>query len=229
MQIAAEMARAGTECSGQNWSGAYCRFPWVDEVTLALIGYELCGTYLLDPNDPKGFRNTTQPLTSVAQVDRFLNRHGNRKGTGLARRALSLVHDGSHSPMETAMALQLTGPRRVGGMGLPPGKLNCHIATSTGDRWVDLGWKDKGVGVEYQGKAWHADAEADDRRRNLVVASGMNLFVARFKDLSSVDLFDRLAQGIARSLGLRIRVRDRDFYARRSALWRVVLPPIDRA
>lgn len=227
-QLAQETARAGTPCSGERWGKTHCRFPWIDEVSLALLGFELCGTYLLrndeDGVGSKGFVNTPRALTDAESIRRVLSALGRFKGAKLARDAAGLVQNGSHSPMETAMALQLTGPRRVGGMGLPRGELNCKIVTPSGDRWVDLGWKRQGVGIEYLGRDWHTDAEADDRRRNGIVGSGMNLFIARFKDLSAVDLFDTLSKGLARALGVRLRVRSKDFRARRAALWAKVLP-----
>lgn len=226
VQMAQETARRGTTCSGEKWRGGFCRFPWVDEVELALLGFELCGTYFLT-DDEDGFRTASRSVTSVHKIKSYLARQGRQHGIGLARKATALIQDGAHSPMETAMALQLTAPRRVGGMGLPQGTLNCKLATLEGDRWVDLGWRKERVGIEYLGKKWHADPERDDRRRNAIVGSGMNLFIARFRDLSRIDLFDELSCGIARALGVRLRVRDREFRARRAALWAKVLPPLD--
>lgn len=223
-QLAQQTARAGTPCSGELWGTAYCRFPWVDEVALALKGFELCGTYLLDQENEDGFVNTPRPLTDAGRLQRTVAALGQFRGVRLARAAAKLVQDGAHSPMETAMALQLTAPARVGGMGLPCGVLNCRLATVDGDRWVDLGWKSKDVGIEYQGKKWHTSAEADDRRRNGIVGAGMNLFIVRYRDLCSVDLFENLAYGLARALGVRLRTRGKDFRARRAALWERVLP-----
>lgn len=205
---------------------SFVRYPWLDEVDLALKGFELCGTYLRDEEGEDNIRNTKRPLTSVAKIGALLATLKGHDGVKFARRVLELVQDGSHSLMETAMALQLTGPRRIGGVGLPQGTLNCKIETSVGSRWVDLGWKDLRVGIEYQGKKWHQDAERDDRRRNKIAGTGMNLFIVRYKDLSEIDMFNSLVEGVARTLGVRARVRDKDFRPRQRALWAKVLPPV---
>lgn len=228
IQLAQHICAIRSEMRDSRAGMGFRRFPWLDEVDLALWGFELCGTYLKDEEAPDTIRNTPRPLTSVGRIGALLRTLDGHGGIKLARRSLGLVQDGAHSLMETAMALQLTGPRRIGGMGLPHGMLNCRISTSTGDRWVDLGWPQHCVGIEYQGKRWHSDAERDDRRRNGIVGTGMNLYIARFRDLSDSELFYELAEGVARSLGERIRIRDRDFRARQRALWARVLPPVDR-
>lgn len=225
LQLAQMACLEGAGKRDGNAGRSFCRFPWLDEVDLALLGFELCGTYLRDEDGLDNIRNTERPLTSRVKISALLTALPGYPGIGLARRSLELVQDGSHSLMETAMALQLTGPRRVGGMGLPKGELNCQIVTTRGDRWVDLGWKDLRVGVEYQGRLWHTDAERDDRRRNRIVGAGMNLFIVRFDDLRSKDLFDDLVSDLSRALGYRVRIRSQDHRARQMALWTRVLPP----
>ena len=197
---------------------------WQDEAELALIGLELCGTYRLDPDSEKGFRNVEEPLTSTDRLRRFLDSCGSHPGGPIARRAIESVADGSNSPMESVMALRLLGKRRIGGLGIDGGVLNYRIRTQRCDRYVDLAFPRAGVGLEYQGKAWHLDAEADDRRRNNIIGSGMTLITVRFKDMADLQLFDDLVHDLSRAMGIRIRPRGKDFRLRQRQLGASTLP-----
>ena len=77
---------------------------------LAMIGLELCGTYLLD-DSWDGLTNTAKPLTSVEQITRVLDAMPGAPGVVRAREALVLVGDGSNSPMESVLCALLTWPR----------------------------------------------------------------------------------------------------------------------
>lgn len=226
-QLAEQACKEGAGKRGGN-GFVFKRFPWLDEVDLALKGFELCGTYLVDEQGEDHIRNTGRALTSVTRIASMLRLLAGSPGVAFARRALGFVQDGSHSLMETAMALQLTGPRRIGGVGLERGELNVRIETSKGPRWVDLGWVSRKLGLEYLGRAWHADVVRDDRRRNKLAGAGMSIITVRFKDLSDIQLFQELVDDIADVLGTRVRIRDREFRARQRALWSKVLPPVQR-
>lgn len=227
-QLAQLACAEGAGNPGRVYGRTFCRFPWLDEVDLALKGFELCGTYLFDPEGEDNIRNTERPLTSCVKMGSLLGAMSGRHGAKLARRALELVQDGSHSLMETSMALQLTGPRRIGGIGFERGVLNCKVETSVGDRYVDLAWRRKNIGLEYLGRKWHEDTVKDDRRRNKLAGSGMSIITVRIKDLSDPYLFEELVQDVADALGTRVRIRDREFSARRHALWEKTLPPLRR-
>ena len=105
-----------------------------DVVDLALVGLELCGTYLLD-NDQSGwdgFVNIDMPMTSRQSIGRIAGHLKWRPGLGKAREAMGLVVDGCHSPMESVLLALLTFPRRLGGFGLSGARANYCIATPSG-------------------------------------------------------------------------------------------------
>lgn len=197
-----------------------------DEVDLALIGFELCGTYLIEDDMWDGFINTAEPVTSVEKLARAVSTLGRFRGVCKARRALSLIQDGSHSPMESVMTLLLASSRRVGSVGFPRGSLNMRVMTADGPRFVDLGWPTLGAGLEYKGRAAHAleKTKRDDRRQNKLAGSKMTIINVWYEDLSDPILFKALVRDIAHVLGVRIRIRDKGFSTRHSLLRMKLLP-----
>lgn len=203
-----------------------------DEIDLALVGYEICGTYVLDQDEDSwdGMINTTQPMTSTDKIQRMIAALSGRTGVKKAAVALSLVNDGSNSPMETILALLLTLPQRLGGLNLGPITMNKHVATSTGDRWVDVYFEGHNVGLEYKGREPHSLEKVgrDDRRQNKLVSSGVTILNVWYEDLADSHLFDQLVSDIASALGKRIRSRSNKFNQRQRLLRQRLLPSIRR-
>lgn len=199
----------------------------IDELDLACIGYELCGTYVLD-HSWDGFTNTNVPMTSVTRIKRFLDRSSNARGVRCARRALDLMLDGAHSPMETIMALLLFTPQRIGGAGFEGARLNYRVMTSDGPKLVDAAFPGLGVGLEYKGRAYHSIEASgrDDRRQNRLVGAGMTILNVWYEDLADERHLDALVHDIARALGVRLRCRRKDYEMQRRLLHHRLLPSI---
>lgn len=199
----------------------------LDVIEAARIGFELCGTYLLDESWD-GLCQTDAPMTSVRSIARFIESRGPFPGVRDVRAALKLVQERSNSPRETVAIMLLTLPRRLGGMGFPLGEANCRMATSLGERFVDYGWRKLGVGIEYQGKEFHSieQVEREDRRRNAIAACGVTVFNVWNDDLVQEQLFEQLVVALARAMGLRLRPYDEVFLARRSVLRAMLLPTV---
>ena len=198
-----------------------------DEVDLALIGYELCGTYVLDTSWD-GLTNTQSPMTCRASIARVLSHQSGCSGVVKARKALELVRDGSNSPMETVLCALLTFPRRLGGYALGPVSLNYQVSTGLGTRYIDLAFPACKVGLEYKGKEYHSVERAgrDDRRQNEITGSGWTILNVWYEDLVEEHLFDRLIQELARAMGIRIRIRSEAFAARRALLRARLMPAV---
>lgn len=252
----------------------------VSEADLALMAFEMCGTYSLVRGDiggseidkeagggsdvhdesahvglnvgakrevptdaldasacggPNGMSLVAQelaiPLTTCRRINRAIAHAPWLHGVKSARAVMQYVRDGSASPMETAMAMLLTAPSRIGGMGFEPGILNGEIHADEGLRRIDLLWPRYRLGLEYQGKepheGWRKRIE-DDERRNVIVSTGINVMAVYFQDLVRSDRLDCLVRNIARAMGRRIRVRVRDHRHRQMVLQSKVLPPIER-
>ena len=241
----------------------------VSEADLALMAFEMCGTYSLvrgngwesgigketggdsagtgiygTPNDdvepmvcggsdamPLVAQELATPLTTCRKINRAIVRAPWLHGVKPARAIMQYVRDGSASPTETAMAMLLTAPSRIGGMGFEPGILNSEIHTDEGLRRIDLLWPRYRLGLEYRGEepheGWRKGIE-DDERRNAIVSTGINIMAVYFQDLARPDRLDRLVCNIARAMGRRMRVRVRDHRNRQMVLQSKVLPPIER-
>ena len=100
------------------------------EIELALKGFELTGTYRLDPASNEGFRTIAESCCDKRRIRHILDEMPYVHGRALARRALGLVRERSHAPSETAMALLVAGPRRLGGMGFAGAVLNWQVMTT---------------------------------------------------------------------------------------------------
>ena len=105
----------------------------------ALLGYELCGSFSRDPNDPRTGRATlgVAPVTSVERIGRFIDRCSNVRGTVAARRSLEYVADNAWSPAETVVAALVALPVHELGYGL--GKVTLNARRATPPELVKLG------------------------------------------------------------------------------------------
>lgn len=196
---------------------------------LAMIGLELCGTYLLD-DSWDGLTNTAKPLTSVGQITRVLDAMPGAPGVVRAREALVLVGDGSNSPMESVLCALLTWPRRLGGYALGPVSLNHRVSTADGDRYVDVAFPGHKVGLEYKGRKFHAIEQAgrDDRRQNKLVGSGWTILNVWYEDIVEEHLYNQLVADVACAMGIRLRIRSGSFDARRNVLRMQLIPAFKR-
>ena len=201
-----------------------------DELDLVLLGMELCGTYVLDtsPDSWKGFTNLPVSPTNQARIGRILAAYKGRYGVQLANAALPFLLDGSNSPMETSLAALLTLPTRRGGLGLSGAKLNHQVATNDGNRWIDIAFPEKMVGLEYKGRMYHGVEQSgrDDRRQNGLVGAGWTIINVWYEDLADEFLFQRLASSLAKSLGARLRIRADGFATKHAILRSKVIPGI---
>ena len=105
----------------------------------ALFGYELCGSFSRDPNDPRTGRATLgiAPVTSVERIGRFIDRCSNVRGTVAARRSLEYVADNAWSPAETVVAALVALPVHELGYGL--GKVTLNARRAAPPELVKLG------------------------------------------------------------------------------------------
>jgi len=91
---------------------------------LVELGAELCGTYAINRRYARGFVTPTEPLSSVASINRYIQRSEGCYGVDKARTAARFLFDDSNSPMETAFGMLLHLPRARGGENLSGFELN---------------------------------------------------------------------------------------------------------
>jgi len=165
---------------------AFCFFQMAGEhslVKLIELGFELCGTYSLFPDDSSGESSDDKnpyghpQLANTNALKAFTARLKGVNGQVKARRALRYIADGSASPMETRLVMLLTLPYKLGGYGLPMPVLNRRIDPGKTakqrpgkDHYVcDLFWPAVNLAIEYDSNRYHTGAVriAEDSKKRL--------------------------------------------------------------
>ena len=209
----------------------------IDEVGLVLLGSELCAAYrraIPDAAGSEGSRFVSRPLSIATKrsLARHLSQCADSASIRRAKRAAARVVEYSNSPMETVLSLALSLPIRLGGYGLPAPKLNYPITTRSSmlgapvTRLADLCWPDQRLVVEYNGERFHAGQERvakDSFRSNDLSELGWTVLAATREHFVSLERLDRLAEQIARMLGMRLRwERVKPFSVRRDLLGKLM-------
>lgn len=158
----------------------------LDEIDLARIAYEFCGTYGIGP-DGEALQDL-RPLVGLTQLkaDALGGRALKVRGSDRLCSALQLVADDSNSPEETDVGIFLSMTRARGGMGLEGFEMNVEIELPAElQRLVgatkmrpDFFWAARRVILEYESRKHHSSAEAmerDERRRRAFEAAGFYL------------------------------------------------------
>ena len=203
-------------------------------VELVMLGYELCGKYVLPEDDARGFCGCGQCFTSSARLASFAERAVGIEGRSCALRALKYVEDGSASPMETALAALLRIPRAEGGYGLPFVSMNRRVDVGREGRKVsssnfyvcDLFWASARLAVEYDSDTHHAHSQGiarDSKRRNALESMGIKVVSVTRAQLLDQREMDRVARILRKHLGVRINIPNYDYQGRQRRLRSVLL------
>lgn len=175
------------------------------EVGAALVGFELCGDYSHFSAPISGFYDRPA-LTSTTKIEEALAQLKGFYGRSAAQEALKLVIDGARSPMETVLACMLSFPARLGGFSFEAPSLNFEVSLDEAASRlaglsccrIDVAWPDQLVGLEYNGAAFHQDAEKDRRRAEALRRMGWSIFTvdaARITSYRELARFVQLLEG----------------------------------
>ena len=182
-------------------------------LTLIEIGYELCGSYTILPDESTFVQ--CEPATNHNHLAKEIRAFRGMRGREIATRALQFVADNSASPMETKLTMFLCLKRTMGGYGLPFPKLNFPIEPTSAARKaahkqryvLDLYWPKRKIDVEYDSDSYHASSEgiaSDAQRRNALQLMGVTVITVTRGQLYNAASFDRTARIIATSIGVRL-------------------------
>lgn len=191
----------------------------MDEVDLAQIACELCGTYGLTPWAEDSFQSDLTALTSRAELVGYAKsaRALGVRGAGKAVRALDLATDGSASPRETDLAVFFLLSRRLGGAGLGGFAVNASLEVPQRHREAldgqsevkpDFLWTDAKLVVEYDSNAYHLTPkkkESDEARRRVLEAMGYTVMVVTNELVKDGAMLDAFVDDLTCRLGLRRR------------------------
>jgi hypothetical protein len=87
------------------------------------------------------------------QVSLLADRYPRARGLSRARIALSLMDGGSQSPQETRLRLILIDD------GLPPPRTQIMVSDGTNRAFIDMGYEEPMVGLDYDGKQHLTDRD----------------------------------------------------------------------
>lgn len=184
---------------------------------LIQLGFELCGTY----DTTNGDVRECAPLTTVDRLDVFLASLGPMHGKKNASYALRYVANNSASPRETALAMLLCLPYRMGGYGIPMPQMNCRVDLGKRERRIagrnylvcDLYWPEARLDVEYDGGD-HVEVERmakDSMRRDALVSMGITSLSVTKQQIDHGGSLNGIAHVIAERVGKRLRYKDPEF------------------
>ena len=187
----------------------------LDLVSLIAFGDELCGYFSFDPRDKRGFRKRLKPLTSKAQLERYLTCAQGCRGLKRAKVALPFVIENCASPMEVFDEMTMCLPYRYGGYGIPRPEMNLLVplnerAMRIAKRekcYLDMGWRRKSLDVEHHGKLDHSSVEdrASDRARvNGLKEMGYEVIELTYDQIDDLIAYEHIICRISRILGKRI-------------------------
>lgn len=185
---------------------------WLTKVERIEFGYELCGRYELSLNG--GAHRDRSPLLTRDEALAYVSAHPSVRGAKSARSALVRVRDNSRSPMESATALMIALPRKLGGLGYRGIEVNCRLdvpehirpLTKSTELEVDILARRKNVGIEYDGED-HAEAlqrARDAERLTTLAAMGIHVHVLTKGQFLEQLSLHRALNGVALDLGLRL-------------------------
>lgn len=181
----------------------------MSEEQLVFLGHELCGVYGIDAH---GVYKRPAACTLQMLADHLASVRGVR-GKRMALRACELIHEGSGSPMETALAMMLCLPPEQGGFGLPWPTFNEAQPVNGRARrlWVsdfiapDLLWKDAKLCIEYDSDTHHSGSERiarDASRRDVLEELGLRVVTVTSEHLRDLRGVERVARVVAGALGI---------------------------
>lgn len=179
------------------------------QIELIQIGFELCGYYSLF-NGKGGFWKR-HPLSTRERIIAYLQTATGCQGRIKALEAARFILDGSRSPMETATAMLLTLPKRLGGSGFSGAVLNKEINLSEQHRFLgtaemrecDLYWAKQKVAVEYDSTAFHGGDhfKKDVRRRIELGTKHISVITFTIDTLRNKNQFRQAELDLAARLG----------------------------
>lgn len=116
----------------------------------------------------------------ACEVESALQRAGRRRGVVQVRRWLSQMDGRSASPMESRTRARLLA------YGLPAPDLQIRVSTTSGTKYLDMGWEQYRVGVDYEGEEFHTGdgrMSRDRRRHNAIADDAWRMFYPTATDI----------------------------------------------
>lgn len=178
------------------------------ERALVIMGY--CVIFAIDEGSEDGFVRRPQ-LTTVSRLREFAEQMGFGSHTLGLLEAARLALERARSPLEARLALALTAPAALGGLGIVKPELNATIKLGKEGRALvgsahvdgDIVWRDQRIVIEANGRFRHEGRFGEDLTRASALES--ERYSVRFvtsQQLRSARQMLILGRWLARHLGL---------------------------
>jgi very-short-patch-repair endonuclease len=140
--------------------------------------------------------------TDSTELSAVLASSAGDRGVRAARQVVSWADGRSESPGESLVRFELLLA------GLTPPELQVPVRTQHGWRWIDLGWREERVGIEFDGRAKYGastpdvlDAVAAEKRRHEALEDqGWRILRLGWADLGDgAGLVDRVRRALRRA------------------------------
>lgn len=178
-------------------------------------GYELCGTYCVKGD----VLYNRHPITTTAQLKACTETSTHLKGSRKAALALCHILDASASPMETALAMLLCLPYKIGGYGIAHPLLNHRIYSNTISNAsnyysCDMYWPQAKLAVEYDSNEYHTGIErlnSDSTRRNELLGLDVSVISITNDKIKHRSSLEADVRTIAKRTSKRLRYKEPQF------------------
>ena len=172
---------------------------------LVLLGFEFCGTYMIDKSAEFGQRSR-EPLTTAKSILTYVSKNANMKGLIKARQAARYLIDRSNSPMESKIAIIASLPFMYGGYAMSGLELNAVIKAPSRTMFVDGLWKKEKLIIEYDSDLSHLTSEQhalDKKRTSSLTHLGYRIIPITRSEINTFYAVEDTFRKLRRSLGLR--------------------------
>ena len=182
-----------------------------------------------------------QPIVTPERMVTYLVEMGSVRGIERAREVTGLAFAGAASPMEAFLALMLSLPCDMGGFGLPRPQMNYEVhvlpelreLSSQEAMFVDLGWPEPKVAVEFYGweehfGSGHLKVASDAARANSLTSLGWTVLHVTYEQVKTVAGMTLLARQVASALGVSLPEPSELELVWRSRLLALLLPKTSR-
>ncbi len=162
-----------------------------------------------------------EALTTKANMIRTIKALKQLDGKAKALQALGYVEDSCRSPMEAFLFMLLSLPYKLGGYGLTGAVFNYEVRLNpknakTLRQWrvfADIYYRQGRLFVEYDSKEFHteqAELQKDAERTASILRENYQLINVRTNQVFDKNKFEIVAHNLARCIGKRIRIKNRN-------------------
>ena len=192
---------------------------------LALIAFEFCGTYSINPLSGQLQTVVNQIMTTKSfetYLSQYLNFHSYTKGKKKLQEIVKILADNAASPSEARLYIKLCGDRKFGLFGCKNLEMNKSVKISKEAQRIagqaiivpDIINEKKKIAIEYNSSQFHENFEQgqkDQRRRDALVYDGWKVHSIVSQHLYDRATFNLLAKEILSELDQNSRFRGKRF------------------